>query len=59
MSAVESPMGKELYEFGPFRVDPEKQALLRGDELIALNPKTFQVLLALVRRGNQIVTKDD
>jgi DNA-binding winged helix-turn-helix (wHTH) protein/tetratricopeptide (TPR) repeat protein len=52
-------MGKELYEFGPFRVDPEKQALLRGDELIALNPKTFQVLLVLVRRGNQIVKKDE
>ena len=52
-------MGKELYEFGPFRVDPEKQTLLRGDELIALNPKTFQLLLVLVRRGNQIVTKDE
>jgi eukaryotic-like serine/threonine-protein kinase len=59
MSAVESPMGKELFEFGPFRVDPEKQALLRGDELVALNPKTFQVLLALVRHGNQILTKDE
>ena len=59
MSAVESPMGKELFEFGPFRVDPEKQALLRGGELIALNPKTFQVLLALVRNGNQIITKDE
>ena len=59
MSAVESPTGKELYEFGPFRVDPEKQALLRGGELIALNPKTLQVLLVLVRHGNQIVTKDE
>jgi len=59
MSAVESPMGKELFEFGPFRVDPEKQALLRGGELIALNPKTFQVLLVLVRHGNQTVTKDE
>ncbi len=59
MSAVESPMGKELYEFGPFRVDPEKQTLLRGGELIALNPKTFQLLLVLVRHGNQIVTKDE
>jgi DNA-binding winged helix-turn-helix (wHTH) protein/tetratricopeptide (TPR) repeat protein len=52
-------MGKELFEFGPFRVDPEKQALLRGGELIALNPKTFQVLLVLVRHGNQIITKDE
>jgi DNA-binding winged helix-turn-helix (wHTH) protein len=52
-------MGKELYEFGPFRVNPEKQTLLRGDELIALNPKTFQLLLVLLRHGNQIVTKDE
>jgi eukaryotic-like serine/threonine-protein kinase len=59
MSAVESPMGKELFEFGPFRVDPEKQALFRGGELITLNPKTFQVLLVLVRHGNQIITKDE
>jgi eukaryotic-like serine/threonine-protein kinase len=59
MSAVGSPMGKELYEFGPFRVDPEKQTLLRGDELIALNPKTFQLFLVLLRHGNQIVTKDE
>src|SRR5689334_23078681 len=59
MSAVESPMGKELYEFGPFRVDPEKQALLRGGEPIALHPKTFQLLLVLVRQGNQIVTKGE
>jgi eukaryotic-like serine/threonine-protein kinase len=59
MYAVERPTGKELYEFGPFRVDPEKQALLRAGELIALNPKTFQVLLVLVRHGNQIVTKDE
>ena len=59
MSAVGSRTGKELYEFGPFRVDPERQALLRGSELIALNPKTFQLLLVLVRHGNQIVTKDE
>ncbi|MFL6353954.1 MAG: winged helix-turn-helix domain-containing protein [Bryobacteraceae bacterium] len=59
MSAVGSRTGKELYEFGPFRVDPEKQALLRGSELITLNPKTFQLLLVLVRHGNEIVTKDE
>jgi DNA-binding winged helix-turn-helix (wHTH) protein len=56
MSAV---AGKEIFEFGPFRVDPEKQRLLRGQEPIALTPKTFQLLLALVRRGNEVVTKDE
>jgi DNA-binding winged helix-turn-helix (wHTH) protein/tetratricopeptide (TPR) repeat protein len=50
---------KHLYEFGPFRVDPEKELLLRGDEAVPLTPKTFQVLLVLVRHSGQLVTKDD
>ena len=50
---------KELYEFGPFRVDPEKETLLRAGEPISLTPKTFQILLVLVRHSNEVVTKDD
>jgi eukaryotic-like serine/threonine-protein kinase len=53
------PKIKHLYEFGPFRVDPEKELLLRGDEAVALTPKTFQILLVLVRHSNEIVTKED
>lgn len=49
----------DLYEFGPFRVDAEKQVLLRGGEPVPLTPKTFQVLLVLLRRRNQTVTKDE
>jgi DNA-binding winged helix-turn-helix (wHTH) protein/tetratricopeptide (TPR) repeat protein len=55
----ENQTGKDLYEFGPFRVDPEKQALLRGDEPIAVTPKAFQVLLVLVRHNSQTVSKDE
>jgi DNA-binding winged helix-turn-helix (wHTH) protein/tetratricopeptide (TPR) repeat protein len=50
---------KELYEFGPFRVDPDRQLLFRDGEPIALTPKAFQLLLALLRRHNEIVTKDE
>ena len=50
---------KQLYEFGPFRVDPQKELLLRGDEAVPLTPKTFQILLVLVRRNQEVVTKDD
>ena len=49
----------KLYEFGPFRVDPEKELLLRGNETIPLTPKTFQILLVLIRHGKEVVTKDD
>lgn len=59
MPASASQISKELYEFGPFRVDPEKQTLMRGSELIALTPKAFQLLLALVRHSNEVVSKDE
>ena len=50
---------QELYEFGPFRVDPGKEVLLRAGEPVPLTPKTFQVLLVLVRHHQEIVSKDD
>jgi DNA-binding winged helix-turn-helix (wHTH) protein/tetratricopeptide (TPR) repeat protein len=50
---------KELYEFGPFRVDPEKETLLREGEFVPLTPKTFQILLVLIRHSEEVVTKDD
>ena len=59
MSASESQRFKELYEFGPFRVDPEKEILLRAGEAVPLTPKTFQILLVLVRHSTEVVTKDD
>jgi DNA-binding winged helix-turn-helix (wHTH) protein/tetratricopeptide (TPR) repeat protein len=58
MSGNPSPSGNELYEFGPFRVDPEKETLQRAGEPVRLTPKTFQILLVLVRHSEQVVTKD-
>jgi Transcriptional regulatory protein, C terminal len=49
----------QLYGFGPFRVDPEKELLLRDYETVPLPPKAFQVLLVLMRHNKQVVTKDD
>jgi eukaryotic-like serine/threonine-protein kinase len=50
---------RQRYEFGPFRVDPEKELLLRDNEAIPLNPKAFQVLLVLIRHKQELVTKDE
>ena len=58
-SASESQRLKELYEFGPFRIDPEREILLRAGQPVPLTPKTFQILLVLVRHHKEIVTKDD
>jgi eukaryotic-like serine/threonine-protein kinase len=50
---------KELYEFGPFRVDPERETLLREGEPVPMTPKTFQILLVLIRHSEEVVTKDE
>jgi DNA-binding winged helix-turn-helix (wHTH) protein/Flp pilus assembly protein TadD len=59
MAAGPDQSTKQLYEFGPFRVDAEKEILLRGDEAVPLAPKTFQVLLVLMRNKKEVVTKDE
>jgi DNA-binding winged helix-turn-helix (wHTH) protein/Tol biopolymer transport system component len=47
------------YEFGPFRMDPNKQVLLRDGLPIPVTPKAFETLLALVRRRRDVVTKEE
>ncbi len=59
MAASAEPKTRQLYEFGPFRLDPQKDVLLRDDEIVPIAPKAFQILLVLVRHNNQVVTKDD
>ena len=51
--------GKELYEFGPFRLDPAKRILLRDNHPVPLQMKAFETLLVLVRHSEQVVLKDD
>jgi Tol biopolymer transport system component/DNA-binding winged helix-turn-helix (wHTH) protein len=50
---------KHLYDFGPFRLDPVKRRLLRDGEPVALTPKAFETLLALVQQSGKTVEKDD
>ena len=59
MAPSQDPKTKEIYEFGPFRVDPEKETVLRAGEAVSITPKTFQILLVLIRKNKEIVTKDD
>ena len=48
-----------FYCFGPFRLDVEECRLLRGDEVVPLNPKAFDTLVVLVRRSGHLVKKDE
>jgi len=49
---------KVLYEFGPFRIDPDKQILLRENHPVAITPKAFETLLILVRHNREDVSKE-
>jgi DNA-binding winged helix-turn-helix (wHTH) protein/Tfp pilus assembly protein PilF len=45
------------YEFGPFRLDPERLLLLDGDSPVALGPKVVETLLALLEQPGELITK--
>src|SRR6188474_1624111 len=47
------------YEFGRFRLKTAERVLLREGELVPLTPKVFDILVALVEHGGQVVAKDD
>jgi TolB-like protein/tetratricopeptide (TPR) repeat protein len=49
---------REIYEFGPYRLDQIERRLYLRDEPIALPAKTFDILLMLVESGGQVVTKE-
>lgn len=53
------PGPKVVYEFGPFRVDPHNQLLLRDNQPVSISRKVFDTLLILVRHSGDVVTKDD
>jgi Tol biopolymer transport system component/DNA-binding winged helix-turn-helix (wHTH) protein len=50
---------KQIYEFGAFRLDPAERLLLRDGELIPLQPKVFDLLLALVEHHGHLLEKDE
>lgn len=50
---------RQLYEFGPFQIDPDHRQLLRENQPIPLQPKAFDILLALVENSGNVVLKDD
>src|SRR5437763_12746732 len=50
---------RHFYEFGPFRLDAEERQLLRGDETVRLTPKESETLLALVRGGGRVMSKEE
>ena len=48
-----------VFRFGDHALDIERRELRRGAELIALEPKVFDLLIYLVRNRGRVVSKDD
>lgn len=50
---------KPLFAFGPFRLDRGSRRLLREGHPVAVPPKAFDVLVALVEHRGQVIEKDE
>jgi predicted ATPase/DNA-binding winged helix-turn-helix (wHTH) protein len=55
---MSGPTQQRFYQFGPFRVDVEDRILTRAQQVIPLNLKTFEILVALVENAGKVLTKD-
>ena len=59
MNAQSRRDGQDLYSFGEFTLDIPDRWLTHGTRPVHLAPKTYDVLVALVRRAGRLVTKQD
>jgi TolB-like protein/Tfp pilus assembly protein PilF len=48
---------KQIYEFGPFRLNPSARTLLCNGEPVSLTAKVFDLLLALVQNSGRVIEK--
>jgi TolB-like protein/DNA-binding winged helix-turn-helix (wHTH) protein/Tfp pilus assembly protein PilF len=55
MSVIE----KEMYQFGPFSLDPAERIVSRDGAPLSLTPKVFDTLVYLVRNRGRLLTKDE
>jgi len=49
----------DTVRLGPYRLDPEKRLLWRGDQLVPLTPKAASLLATLVEARGDLVTKEE
>ena len=50
---------KRTYSFSGFELDAERRTLARDGEKIALNSKTFDLLLTLIEHRGRVLSKDE
>jgi len=49
----------EIFLFGPFRLDPSQRRIERNGSPLRLSDRAFDILLALVRKAGNVVSKTD
>lgn len=54
-----SILSNKLYEFEEFRLDAENPSLWRGGELVSISPKALEILILLVEKKGEIVTREN
>jgi DNA-binding winged helix-turn-helix (wHTH) protein len=67
MREADSPVGPErsllgsgrYIHFGPFQIDQQRQEVSRGGSKLKLQGKVYQVLLALLEKPGEVVTRDE
>ncbi|HUR98586.1 MAG TPA: winged helix-turn-helix domain-containing protein [Pyrinomonadaceae bacterium] len=52
------PVDTRVFEFADFRIDAEERVLYRAGTRVALAPKVFDTLFALVSHAGRVVSKD-
>lgn len=53
-----SAKSRYSYEFESFRLDADNPSLWRGDELVTISPKALEVLILLVQKEGEIVSRE-
>src|SRR6185436_12688118 len=48
---------RNIYEFGPFRLDSERLTLWRDGELVPLTPKVAETLLIMIQQNGKLVER--
>ena len=50
---------KHLYEFGEYRLDPHEKILRRGERVVEVTPKVFELLTLLVENHGRLLGKEE
>jgi serine/threonine-protein kinase len=53
------PREPKEFLFGPYRLDPVRRTLVRGNDAIRLTARVFDILLYLVRHSDRLVTRNE